>query len=98
MIGKRIAHYKILEKIGQGGMGVVYLAEDTKLDRDVAIKFLPRHARYGKHRGAPTLLQEAKTAATGHISTHHPAGPLPAPVFPMRSFTECKPARCKRQH
>ena len=62
MIGKTVSHYKITEKLGEGGMGEVYLAEDTKLKRQVAIKFLPSRITVNETDKA-RFLQEAQSAA-----------------------------------
>jgi serine/threonine protein kinase/uncharacterized protein YggT (Ycf19 family) len=62
MIGKTISHYRIIEKLGEGGMGVVYKAEDTKLKRTVALKFLTPNALGGEEEER-RFLHEAQIAA-----------------------------------
>ena len=66
MIGQTLAHYKVLEKIGSGGMGDVYLAEDTKLDRKVALKVLPPELAESEERRARFKREAKALAALDH--------------------------------
>ena len=63
MVGQSISHYKLVEKLGEGGMGVVYKAEDTKLNRQVALKFLAQHL-LDDEEAKERFLREAQAAAS----------------------------------
>jgi serine/threonine-protein kinase len=93
MIGQRLRHFRIIEKIGAGGMGEVYRAHDEQLDRHVAIKVLPA-ASFRDETARARLLREARTASKlnhPHICTIHEVGEADGLAYIAMELVEGQP-------
>ena len=95
--GATLAQFRILSRLGAGGMGEVYLAEDTRLGRRVALKILPAEVAQDPERGAPgarRLLQEAKAASTlnhPNVATIYEIGESEGVCFIAMEYVEGEP-------
>ncbi|MCI0531562.1 MAG: protein kinase [candidate division Zixibacteria bacterium] len=92
MIGRAILHYKVLDKIGEGGMGIVYKALDTKLDRVVALKFLPPHIASSPEEKVRFLHEARSASALNHanVTTIHAIEEYPEGTFLVMEYVQGK--------
>lgn len=92
MIGETVLHYEIIEKLGEGGMGVVYKAEDTKLEREVAVKLLPRRIAPNAEERKRFKIEAKAAAALNHpnIATIHAIEEVDDELFIVMEYIEGK--------
>ena len=90
MIGKKVSHYNILSKLGEGGMGVVYKSRDTKLNRIVALKFLSSHLTNNAEANQRFIREAHAAAALNHpnICTIHDIGEFDDQIYIVMEYIE----------
>jgi len=95
VIRQTISHYKILEKLGEGGMGIVYKAHDTTLNRDVAIKFLPKHLSSQTEEKERFFLEAQSASALNHpnICVIHAIDQVEDETFIVMEYVEGRTLR-----
>ena len=98
LVGKLILHYKIIEQIGQGGMGKVYKARDMKLDRFVALKFLPSELITTQEEKDRFVLEAKTTSAINHpnICTIYDVQELDNQLFIAMEYVDGKTLKEKK--